>query len=90
MLPSMPKGEIVRMNVDGIPLKEYPKHCRVLTCYIHDYVCHWCQHSNKSMKTGRVADRDLIGRDNGLIVWWWAAKDMFYTMSWCWGSMRET
>ena len=27
MFPSMPKGEIVSMNADGIPLGEYPKHC---------------------------------------------------------------
>lgn len=54
------------MNVDDTTLVEYPKYWRVLTCYIHDYVCHWCQHSMVSIKIGWVADSDLNGMDNGL------------------------
>lgn len=40
MLPSMPKGEIFSMNDDVIPLGEYPKNWRALTCCIHEYICH--------------------------------------------------
>ena len=35
MVPSMPKRDIVSMNFDDTTLGEYPKHWRVLTCYIH-------------------------------------------------------
>ena len=39
-LPSMPKGEIISINADGITLEEYPKNWRVLTCCIHGCVFH--------------------------------------------------
>ena len=68
MLPSMPKGEIVSMNVDDTTMGENFEHYKVMTCCIHDYVCHWCQHSSKSMKIGRVVDCDLCIMDNSLIV----------------------
>ena len=40
MFPSMPKGEIVSMNSNDTTLGECAKHWRVLTCCIHDSVCH--------------------------------------------------
>lgn len=67
MLPSMPNEEIFSMNVDGIPLEEYPEHWRVLTCCIHDCVYHWCQHSSKFVKIGRVADRNYSCMDKVFI-----------------------
>ena len=69
MFPSMPKWEIVNMNANGIPLVNYPKLWRVLTCCIHDFVCHSCQHSSKYMKIDKVTDKDLTCIDSVLIVW---------------------
>ena len=87
MLPSMPKGEIVSMNVDDISMGEY---CRAMTCCIHNYVCHWCQHRNKIVKTNRIGDCDLCIKDNRLIIYWCIVVDMYYNMSWSWGSMHKT
>ena len=66
------------------------EYCRALTCCIHDYVCHWCQHSNESMKDNRVVDYDCCIKDNRLIIYWCIVGDMYYSMSWSWGSMRRT
>ena len=72
---------IVSISVDDNILGEYPKNWRVLRCCIHEFVCHWCQHSMVSEKIGWVVDRDLSHIENGLIVRWCAVMDIFNTAS---------
>ena len=87
MLPSMPKGEIISMNVDAIIMGEY---CRTLIWCIHDCVCHWWQNKSKFVKFYRVADCDLCIDDNRLIIYWCVVVDVYYNMSWSWGSVCKT
>ena len=65
---SMYSTSCVIMNDDDTTLWEHLKHWRVLTCCIHDYVFHWCQHSKVSVKKRWLLDIDLNSMDNGLIV----------------------
>ena len=69
MFPSMLKEEIVSMNDDDdTTIGEYFEHCRTLTCCIHDFICHCCQHNKKFVKTDRVEDCDHCIMENSLIV----------------------
>ena len=57
------------------------EYVEVLTCCIHDYVCHWCQKSNNSINISRVPDRNQGCLDRGLMFQSCTCKDMFHTMS---------
>ena len=73
------------MNSDDITMGEYSEHCGEVICCIHDYVCHWCQHSSKFVKTDKVVDNDICIKENRLIIFWCTIMDVYYSMSWSWG-----
>ena len=78
---------LVSMNANVITMGE---HCRTLIWCIHDCVCHWWQHSNKFVISNRATTYDHCIEDNRFFIYWCVVGEMYYNMSWSWGSMRGT
>ena len=85
MFPSMPKGEIVTMNTDGISMVEYPSivgemiqwlYVAFIAVIVIDVTTCY------SMNIDRV-----VGKDQGCAIWvlkmkLWAIEEVFYRVSW--------
>ena len=76
MFPSMPKWEIVSMNVDAIG-----EHYRTLFWCIYNYVCHWWKHSNNFVKIDRAADCDFCIKDNISLIYLCVVSSAYDSMS---------
>ena len=78
MLPSMPKGEIVSMNVDA--MGEYSR-TLILTVFVID---------DNIVTCNKVADCDCLIEDDRLIILWLIVRDIYYDMSWSCSSVCIT